>query len=216
MKKLIILLALLSFPTMLFAQKDTVVAISKGHSPFVINPVIGLTYSSFHNEPEGLESKARIGWLLGVNARIGEQLFFEPGIQYVMLNSKFQSTSGPIIDTATLGNTDINILRIPLLLGVRMLSNENKDNPMNFVIHFGLDVDFVTSVEQSNKSLTSNDFKSPILGAVIGAGLDFLSFTFMVDYTYGLTPVFQEAYTPFGKEPRADALYFSIGTKYQF
>ncbi len=216
MKKIIVLLALLSFPTMMFAQKDTVIAIEKGHHPLVINPMLGLTYSAFHGEPSGLESKARMGWMVGVNFRYGDQLFLEPGIQYVMLNSKFQSTSGPIIDTATLGNTDVNILRIPVMLGVRLLDNENKDNPMNFIVHFGLDFDIVTSIEQSNRALTSGDFKSPILGAVIGAGIDFLSFTFMVDYSYGLTQVFRDSYTPYGKEPRADALYFTIGTKYQF
>ncbi|HEY6170692.1 MAG TPA: porin family protein [Candidatus Kapabacteria bacterium] len=212
MKKLIIL-ALIYFPTVLAAQTDTVVA--KVKMTTVINPMIGMTYSALNNEPEGLESKARIGWHLGVNFRFGDQFYFEPGFQYVMLNSEFQSTSGPIVDTATLGNTDINVLRIPLMVGVRMLSNENKDNPMNINVHFGLDLGIVTSIEQSNKALTSNDFKNPMLGAVIGAGIDFLSFTFNVDYSYGLTAVFDESYTPFGKEPRANTLYFSIGTKYQ-
>jgi hypothetical protein len=213
MKKLI-LLVLLYMPTILFAQTDATTPAKKDMTT-VINPMIGLTYSAFNNEPDGLESKARIGWLVGVNFRIGDQFYFEPGLQYVMLNSELRSTSGPIVDTAVLGNTDMNILRIPLMVGVRMLSNENKDNPMNLNIHFGLDFGIVTSIEQGNNPLTSNDYKNPMLGAIIGAGIDFLSFTFNVDYSYGLTPVFKEAYTTYGKEARSNSLYFTLGTKYQ-
>src|SRR5688572_21257665 len=212
MKKLI-LLALFSIPAVIFAQTDA--GPSKKDLRAVINPMVGMTFSAFNNEPEGLESKARVGWLVGVNLRIGDQFYFEPGLQYVLLNSELRSTSGPLIDTAVLGNTDMNILRIPMMVGVRMLSNEDKDNPLNLNVHFGLDFGIITSFYQSDKSLTSDDFKNPILGAIIGAGIDFLSFTFNIDYSYGLTPVFNETYTPFGKEPRANSLYFTLGTKYQ-
>lgn len=211
--KTLILLVFFSIPSVIFAQTSD--GPSKKDLTTVINPMVGMTFSAFNSEPEGLESKARVGWLVGANFRIGDQFYFEPGLQYVMLNSEFRSISGPIIDTAVLGNTDMNILRIPLMIGVRMLNNENKDNPLNVNVHFGLDLGIITSIDQGNTSLSGDDFKNPILGAIIGAGIDFLSLTFTIDYSYGLTPVFKETYTPFGKEPRANSLYFTLGTKYQ-
>jgi len=177
-----------------------------------INPVIGMSFSSTYNDPPNYSSTARVGWLIGCNFRIGHRFFFEPGIEFMGINSQLQSTSTINVNYQS-NQTDINVLRIPLLAGFRFLPTSS---PVNVNFHAGISADFVTSINNNNAALQSDEYNSPFWGGVIGAGLDFLFLTFDLDYDYGLSQIFDSGYQPYGSGPRNTSVIMTVGVRSPF
>ncbi len=183
------------------------------HHHTEINPVIGLSFSSMNSDPPNYSSSARVGWLLGCNFIIGHRFFFEPGIQYMGINSQLQSTSDINVNYPNNIQTDINVLRIPMLAGFRFFRTSS---PVNLNLHAGISVDFVTSINTNNAALQSSQYNSPFWGGVIGAGFDFLFLTFDLDYDYGLSHIFDQGYQPYGNGPRNTSVIMTLGLRSPF
>lgn len=46
----------------------------------VINPKVGINASRLSTDPTGGEISARKSWQLGLDARIGDRVYFQPGL----------------------------------------------------------------------------------------------------------------------------------------
>lgn len=185
-----------------------------------INPVIGINVSSLTNEPEGFNSEGRLGWHFGANLRVGDQFFFQPGIHYAQLNSTLSSVDdGQAINQSSF-SSNIGVIRIPLLAGLRLMKTKEKDSPFNINVHAGVVTEFVLSVDESNTGLTKDDFNSPIFAVVAGLGIDILFLTLDIDYEIGLSPVFDnsenDSLTDITTDPKSNAFIISVGGKFQF
>ncbi len=177
-----------------------------------INPVIGMSFSSMYNDPPNYSSTSRVGWLIGFNIRYGNRFYFQPGIDFMGMNSQLQSTSAINVNYQS-NQTDINVLRIPLLAGFRVFRTSS---PVNLNFHAGISADFVTSINTNNAAVQGDEYNSPFWGGVIGAGLDFAFLTFDLDYDYGLSQVFDSGYQPYGSGPRNASVILTFGVRSPF
>lgn len=193
----------------------SLIAIASLRSQTQINPVIGLNFSTLANSPDELQTETRLGWHFGVNMRIGDRFYFQPGVQYAQLNSGLTSVEDVPNATDTSLKSNIGVLRVPLLAGLRVFSNEDNEALFNVNLHAGIAAELVMSVDEDKTGVTKDDFTSPIFAAVIGAGIDFLFLTFDIDYELGLTPVFNNERIKLSPEPKNNALLVTIGGKFQ-
>jgi hypothetical protein len=177
-----------------------------------INPVIGVNFSSLTTDPEEFDSEGRLGWHFGANLRIGDKFYFQPGLHYAQLNSSVTSLEDDQIDENSF-ESNIGVIRIPLLAGARLLSTEKKEDPFNINLHAGLAMEFV--VDEENTLLTENSFTSPLFAIVVGAGVEILFLTLDIDYEIGLTPVF-DTDIEFIENPTNNAFIISLGGKFEF
>jgi Outer membrane protein beta-barrel domain len=177
-----------------------------------VNPVIGMSFSSMYNDPPNYSSTARVGWLIGCNFRFGNRFYFQPGIDFMAINSQLQSTS-PINVNYQSNQTDIDVLRIPLLVGFRVFRTSD---PVNLNFHAGVSADFVTSINTNDAAVQGDEYNSPFWGGVIGAGLDFAFLTFDLDYDYGLSQIFDSGYQPYGSSPRNTSVIMTVGIRSPF
>ena len=177
-----------------------------------INPVIGVNFSSLTTDPEEFDSEGRLGWHFGANLRIGDKFYFQPGLHYAQLNSRVTSLEDDPIDENSF-ESNIGVIRIPLLAGVRLLSTQKNDNPFNINLHAGLATEFV--VDEENTLLTEDSFTSPLFAVVVGAGVDFMFLTLDLDYEIGLSPVF-DTDIEFIENPTNNAFIISVGGKFEF
>lgn len=203
MKKLLILICGVIFAFSASAQTQ-------------INPVIGMNFSQLVNEPDQVNSESRLGWQFGVNMRFGDQFYFQPGVHYAQLNSELTPAEGADTISISSFQSNIGVLRVPLLAGFRIFSNEDKEALFNINAHAGVATEWILAVDEKETNLTKDDFASPIFGAVIGAGIDFLFLTLDIDYEIGLTPVFDKEKVQLSSEPKNNALIISVGGKFQF
>ncbi len=127
------------------------------------------------------------------------------------INSEIQPTSSVTVSSNY--QTDINVLRIPLLVGFRLFRTSD---PVNLSFHAGVSADFVTSINTNNNALQSDEYNSPFWGGVIGAGLDFAFLTFDLDYDYGLSQIFEPSYQPYGSGPRNGSVIMTVGVRSPF
>lgn len=176
-----------------------------------INPVIGVNFSVLTTDPEKFDSEGRLGWHFGANLRIGDKFYFQPGLHYAQLNSKVTSLEDDPIDEHSF-ESNIGVVRIPLLAGVRLLDAEKKEDPFNVNLHGGLAMEFVT--DEENTLLTEDSFTSPLFAVVVGAGIEFMFLTFDIDYEIGLTPVF-DTDLGFIENPTNNAFIISVGGKFE-
>lgn len=202
MKKLLILISIIVCALSANAQTQ-------------INPVIGVNFSQLVNEPDELNSESRLGWHFGANFRFGDRFYFQPGVHYAQLNSELTAVEDASSVTDTSFKSNIGVLRIPLLAGLRIFSNEDKEALFNVNVHAGIATELVLAVDEEKTGLTKDDFTNPIFAAVFGAGIDFLFLTFDIDYELGLSPVFNNERIKLSTEPKSNALLITIGGKFQ-
>jgi hypothetical protein len=203
MKRIILLSFFFLWASITFAQTQ-------------INPVIGVNFSQLVNEPDQVNSESRLGWQFGVNFRMGDRFYFQPGVHYAQLNSELTPAEGADTISISSFQSNIGVLRVPLLAGLRIFSNEDKEALFNINVHAGVAAEWILAVDEENAGLTKDDFASPIFGAVLGAGIDFLFLTLDIDYEIGLTPVFDNEQIKLDPEPKNNALIISLGGKFQF
>ena len=202
MKKLLILISIIVCALSANAQTQ-------------INPVIGVNFSQLVNEPDELNSESRLGWHFGANFRFCDRFYFQPGVHYAQLNSELTAVEDASSVTDTSFKSNIGVLRIPLLAGLRIFSNEDKEALFNVNVHAGIATELVLAVDEEKTGLTKDDFTNPIFASVFGAGIYFLFLTFDIDYELGLSPVFNNERIKLSTEPKSNALLITIGGKFQ-
>lgn len=144
-----------------------------------LKPGIGLTLTSVSKDPEGGESKARVGWQIGGTALFGDKFFGEVGAFYTKKNPEITSV------TSDLDINGISGIQIPAMVGFHLLGSENAALALRA---FGGGTLFlVTSVDAAG--LLKDDFESPTFGVFAGAGLDIGILFLDLKYEWSLTDV---------------------------
>ncbi|UZR94177.1 outer membrane beta-barrel protein [Chondrinema litorale] len=155
----------------------------------VINPQVGLTASSLTTDPEGTEATGRIGYTFGGSVRMGDKIYFNPGIFWVKSTNELTSKSefgdtsfGEIKDNAT-----INMLHIPAQVGVKLIDTD----PFALRIAGGPSLSWVTSVKDNAFGYTKDVYNDKIWGAKFGVGVDILFLTADLSYELGMTDLYK-------------------------
>lgn len=144
-----------------------------------IKPTIGINFTDFSKDPQGGDSKAKLGYQVGGSIAFGKKLYFEPGIFFLRQSTEYTSANSnqPDVDFKISG------LRIPIAVGYKLMGDENSEFGLR--AFGGASAFILTHV----KDLDKEDFKSASFGAFLGGGLD-ISFVFVeLQYQWSLTKV---------------------------
>jgi hypothetical protein len=170
MKKILtysFLLSLVFLPGIALAQLD-------------IKPAIGINITDFSEDPESGETSGKVGWQIGGTVVMGDKLYGEGGIFWTYKSTEYKSNDNQITF-----NTEISGIRIPAMIGYKLLS---KENTLIGVRAFGgASVLIVTTVDALE--LTKDDFNTASWGVFLGAGVDISMFFVDLKYEWSLTDV---------------------------
>jgi hypothetical protein len=144
-----------------------------------IKPAIGVNFTDFSKNPEGGETKAKVGYQVGGTVAFGKKLYFEPGIFWQKQSTEYNSGNSNQSDI----DFELSGIRIPLAVGYKLLGDENSGFGLRGF--GGLSAFFLTHV----KDLDKDDFNNACFGAFLGGGVD-ISFIFAeLQYQWQLTNV---------------------------
>ncbi|WP_073229496.1 porin family protein [Pedobacter caeni] len=136
----------------------------------------GANFANLHSDFKELsKEKGKLGFNIGVFARVGETLYFQPEINYTTFKSEY-----------SYGNTtyspNFKQMNIPLMVGYKLINKEA------FNLHVSAGPDFSYTLNKPNAPL-SFDYKKFNIGGVINAGVDIGSLTIDARYTRGFTKI---------------------------
>ncbi|MBS1903992.1 MAG: PorT family protein [Bacteroidetes bacterium] len=199
------------------------------NAQFMINPVLGVNTLVLSTDPPNASANTLIGWSVGVNGRIGNHFFFEPGIHYMM------QKNGVTVPNYNDGQTtadfvakdNLSYLSVPLLFGLKLLGTKEHDQLFNINVHAGLTPSFLMSATNTNTNKdVSKAYRTVGLAVGGGLGLDILFFTLDADLDLGLTDLYNtdnRASLPAAVAPTLDGyhgkpigFHVNLGFKYQF
>ena len=156
----------------------------------------------------------RPGAQFGAALTFGSRFYVQPGFQYAILSSEVVNEN-TVSGEELLDETTINVISVPLKVGVRLIDPET-ENLFNVRVFGGFDGSHVVSVDHSTKSdglgdIDDSDFSNLIVAADFGLGLDIFIFYIDMGYQLGLTPVYTG-----GDNAKANAFYSNIGLRLSF
>ncbi len=187
-------------------------ALGQAIAQFAINPQIGVSVAKLRSLEKEETNKARIGWQAGADFRIGQRLYFQPGIfltQTATVNVVAKDSLHPEIETK-FQRTDIKLRG---LLGINLLYDENAK------IRISAGPSYQILVAKSAKggvleNVTLNDlennFNSGLFNLDAGLGIDFWIITLEAGYSLGLTDAFKK-FEYYESNARYGTIYFNIG-----
>ena len=140
----------------------------------------------------------------GVFLRLGNNIFFQPEVNYMFKNSTFKENL--IEEISTNVKLRQHGIAVPLLLGYHFV---NKDN---FKVHFTVGPRFNFRISDN---VVGTDWRSGALqwGGQIGLGIDAWRFTFDVSYCIAADN-FRNSVTTVTQTLMANTILFSLGFKF--
>jgi hypothetical protein len=156
----------------------------------------------------------RPGAQFGAALTFGTRFYVQPGFQYAILSSEIVNEN-TVSGEELLDETTINVISVPLKVGVRLIDPET-ENLFNVRVFGGFDGSHVVSVDHSTKSdglgdIDDSDFSNLIVSADFGLGLDIFIFYIDLGYQLGLSPVYTG-----GDNAKTNAFYSNIGLRLSF
>jgi len=166
---------------------------------FAVNPQLGITMQKLTDAPEGAEYKAALGAMIGLDMRIGDRFYFQPG-GFFERNSTVVSVGDSLVVEDNLVRSN---LKLKALVGYNLIDGDG------FRLRFntGPTYDVLLSVDDKDDKIEWNkdDFNSGSFNWNAGLGADITIITLETGMTYGLSKVFkeQDGFT-------SDAKYFTF------
>lgn len=157
-------------------------ACSLGIAQVTIKPHVGLNFSNLTSDNINYEDPAlRVGWMLGVGVKIGEDFYVEPGVQWTYNSFELIHENDQNLDHVSI----IKGLRVPVVAGYQFGAN---DDPIRFRIFAGPAATFVLGVhDEGGVGVPEKDDINSMLWAINGGiGLDILFTYIELGYDFGL------------------------------
>lgn len=183
----------------------------------VINPKIGVNTSRLSTDPKGGEVKARVGYQIGLDARIGDRVYFQPGLFWFKQSSRLRTAEQ--IDDNSLQEIEDDLnrqgLQLLTLVGFNIVDGEG----FKFRINAGPAISIITTVDENDFDLRRDDFKGTNLTGNVGLGLDIFFLTLDYNYEFGFSDIFDNntfSDTNFSDDPRIARNTFNVGVKFEF
>ncbi len=173
-----------------------------------IKPHVGMNFSLFTEDPIDYDDPGvRVGVLLGLGAKFGEDFYIEPAVQYGGSTYELVHANNPDQDF----NAIFRGLRIPVSFGYQFGDN---DDLLRFRLFAGPSATIMFDVEVESGSNAqglpkSEDFNTIIWGANMGLGLDVWFLYLETGYDIGLSNVYNgESSFDVGKN---NMFWFALG-----
>lgn len=179
---------------------------------FTLRPYFGINSSTLTKDFQDAEWQSKLGYQAGVDAQIGGKIYVQPGLHWEMLNQSLRPTNPSIGDINNFRSTHI---RIPLLIGVRLIDPEKSDL-INIRMFTGPDAGFALGADGSTFSgvrFNKDALRSASFGYNLGIGLDFLFLFADAGYRWGLSRFFDQSSMDNGS--RSNVFYFNVGIRFK-
>ncbi|MEM9990803.1 MAG: porin family protein [Bacteroidota bacterium] len=169
------------------------------------SPKAGINYYDIsEDELSEFTLDGQSGFHLGLDLRIGNKVYFQPGLHYYSLNTDFEGKDiGDLAQQIEAGEVRSESLRLPLVIGTSFLQTER----INFRAQAGVTGLFLVNLED-NALLETGNFRNFSGGATFGLGMDIGIITLDIIYDIGLTDTFEDSTN---YEGRSNILSFSAG-----
>ncbi|MCB0790839.1 MAG: outer membrane beta-barrel protein [Flavobacteriales bacterium] len=163
-----------------------------GLAQLQLNPQIGTTYQHLTPTDQNVTFKGAIGWQFGVDARMGNRVFLQPGI-FIGRNVTAMTTN--LSDTIQYENDLVRTaLKLKALVGVRIVDSYQFD--LRFVAGPTYDVLLSTDVKGDDRiSWNGGDFSKGSFNIDAGLGFDMGLVTLEPSISFGLTRVMNDNIT---------------------
>lgn len=176
-------------------------------SSFALNPQIGTMGVLLSKDPRpGIEAKGRAGYILGMDARIGDRFFFQPGAFVTGSKTVYQLDDTIAVNEDEIARTS---LKLKAMLGGKLVDSEH----FNLRLAAGPTYDFLIGLndpEDDNTVFEKENFNNGIFNLDAALGMDFYILSLEFGYSYGLTSVFQNE-NNFNPKARYHGLYATLG-----
>jgi len=156
---------------------------------FQMNPELGLNFCKLAgDEVPGLEYKAQVGWQLGIDFRIGDRLYFQPGIHFVRTATAVKLAGS---DTTTLED---NLIRSSVKAKVLVGFNLIHDETFKLRLNAGPTYDVLLSVDNKDDEIDFNkdDYNAGSFNLDAGIGVDLWILSAETGVSYGLSNSYKE------------------------
>lgn len=204
MKKLVFFLAFFLVCSMTYAQT-------------VINPKAGLNVSRLSTDPQLGEISARVGWQVGLDARIGGRVYFQPGLFYYKQSSRLQTQTQVEGQDPLDLEEDLNRQGLQLLTQVGFYIVDAEAFKLR--ANVGPAISLLTSVGES-ETISEDNYEGTSLTGNAGIGFDLFFLTFDYNYEFGFSNVFSnntfDNGTTFDDAPKLNRSTFNVGVKFEF
>ena len=170
----------------------TLVAIglsSAASAQFQMNPQLGINACKLAGDDvPGLEYKAKIGWQLGIDFRVGDRFYLQPGVHFVRTATAVKYTYS---DTAVLEDDLIRTsVKAKLLVGYNLIHDET----FKLRLNAGPTYDVLLSVDSKDEEIEFNkdDYNGGSFNMDAGLGLDIWIVTVETGVSYGLSNSYED------------------------
>ena len=170
-----------------------------------LNPQVGVIGVSTTDEPStGINTKNRVGAIVGLDGRVGGQFYFQPGVFVTTSKTLYNFEDSLGFNDDELARTS---LRIKAMAGAKVYDREH----FRVRVAVGPTYDFLISLkDDGNTLIDKEEFRDGTFNLDATVGLDFYFLTFDVGYTYGLSNVYQEN-SNFNPNAKYQGVYATVG-----
>ncbi|GAB3269671.1 hypothetical protein GCM10027347_39840 [Larkinella harenae] len=167
----------------------------------------GPNLSTYSTDEDSLDSKARVGYQLGVYVRGGGRLFGQLGVEYVGVSSKLYSKEDKGTSLNQISSTiNTHYVQIPLQIGFRPAMTRSKRTGIR--IQGGAELSYLLDTGKNDFKLTDDDYNKTVVNLLGGVGFDLGPVTLDVAYHHGI----KDAYK--AQNAKLRMLSASIGFKF--
>lgn len=185
----------LVLPTVFAALASTAAA------QFQVNPQLGMALTDLTDDQAGVESKAAVGFQLGLDFRIGDRFYFQPGAHFArsVTAVKYAFSDTTVLEDDLVRST----LKLKALAGFNLIHGE----AFKLRVNAGPTYEVLLSVDNKDDEIAFNkdDYNAGSFNMDAGVGIDLLFLSAETGLSYGLS----KAYKDVG-ELTSDAKYFTI------
>jgi hypothetical protein len=165
-----------------------------------INPKVGVNFYDISDTDGDFSTDGKTGFHGGVDVRIGDKIFIQPGLHYYALSADFQNDG--LIDRIE-DDVRLQNIRVPVMLGTSFLQTDQ----FKLRANVGL-VGLFPLATNDNLIFDADDYRNVNFGAAVGAGMDLGRLTLDIVYDFGLSDTFEESSNFSG---RGNILSLSVG-----
>jgi hypothetical protein len=192
-------------------------AVTTASAQFQLNPQLGVTFQNLTDAPQGAEYRANVGLVVGVDGRIGDALYIQPGV-FFGRNATTVTYPQPIADPNNPGatiTTDIednlirSVLKLRTMLGYKLVNEEQFK--LRIAVGPSYDVLMSTDLRDDKIDWNEGDFKQGSFNVEAGLGLDIAFLTFEPGVAFGLSRVFEDNAVVGDINSRYFTFYFTAG-----
>jgi hypothetical protein len=155
---------------------------------FHVNPQIGVNFTELTNEDEGIEYKADLGWQLGVDFRIGDRLYFQPGFYFVRTSTfvRIEPTDSLVMEDNLIRTS----AKLKALLGYNIINGDQ----FKLRVNAGPTYDVLLSVDSKDDEIKfdEEDYNAGSFNMDAGLGVDLTIISVEAGVSYGLSKSYKD------------------------